>query len=179
VCSTERLAEWEQKPIAGSRCSWWEVVTTYRASSGAPLLKDLALCTFFSHTVQYKFSEPIFATSTHNFYVHTKGKGLITIVHNVRLCTLYIRYHTPHTCNSSLTPLPLSLNSSVSSLDPPSLFHSQSAEPPEMISISALEASQKTHWPIRDQTLRPRTPITHVHMAIIIISSAHLKTFCR
>jgi len=34
----------------------------------------------------------------------------------------------------------------------------KSAEPPEMISISALEASQKTHWPPRDQTLRPRTP---------------------
>ena len=34
----------------------------------------------------------------------------------------------------------------------------QSAEAPEIISISALEASQKTHWPPRDQALRQRTP---------------------
>ena len=39
-----------------------------------------------------------------------------------------------------------------------SAFLIQSAEPPSVISISALEAAQKTQWPPRDPHIRQKTP---------------------
>ena len=49
------------------------------------------------------------------------------------------------------------------------VFLPQSADPPEMISISALEAAQKTQWPPRDQQshLRPGTPYVLITVRMI------------